>query len=724
VEAKLSLIVRRVAQVVMAIALLLLTTAVGASAKPSSFPRYDHVFLMMEENEPYANIIGNPHAPILNALAKDYGLATDYHGTSDPSEPNYVAILGGNDFGISSDDPFYFPGQSVNAPNVMSELDSAGDSWKAYLQGMPYDGYRGYCFPAKCNGIPDADTQYVAKHNGIVNFADMHTPAEFAKEQPYGHLADDLASGQVPNFSYIVPDECDDMHGAPPWCVDSDNPGTVGDNWLVATGDKFVGQTVDAITSAPVWKKGHNAIVITWDEGNAATDKIVAIVITNHGPRGLTDPTDYNHYSLTASLLDAFGLSCLQHSCSASPMTPLFSTQGPATTPSLPAPFQPPANKTPQPPRHKVLGPKVTVGGSGWKVVPSPSLTNVDNVLASVSAASPRDAWAVGTYYPNEKDAAVLQTLGEHWNGSRWTAYPLPNVGFNENSLLGVSELRSGQAWAVGYFINEAYAQRALVERYSGHAWHVVRIPEPGAEGNILYGVAAISNRDVWGVGGQRDVNGVWHPLVEHWNGTTWRIGHFPTTTNAGSELLYAVSAATGSDVYAVGQDGTGFPERIVIGHFHAHGWSLVRSPADASESLDPLGLDATHGAVTIVGQREPDTVPNRTLVAAGPSSGVGLRTTPSQGAGENDLFSVTTASDGSKWADGWYIDPKTGNHEPIIEQGLGVKWSIVPTPDLNADQGDNGLAGIAAIPGGGLWAVGLRTNEQGNPATLIEYRK
>ena len=49
--------------------------------------------------------------------------------------------------------------------------------------------------------------------------------------------------------------------------------------------------------------------------------------------------------------------------------------------------------------------------------------------------------------------------------------------------------------------------------------------------------------------------------------------------------------------------------------------------------------------------------------------------------------------------------------------------WSIAPTPDLSGDQGDNGLAGIAAIPGGGIWAVGLQTNPiTGAPQTLIEY--
>ena len=69
------------------------------------------------------------------------------------------------------------------------------------------------------------------------------------------------------------------------------------------------------------------------------------------------------------------------------------------------------------------------------------------------------------------------------------------------------------------------------------------------------------------------------------------------------------------------------------------------------------------------------------------------------------------------------YIDPSSGNHEPIIEQGADGRWSIVATPDLSGDQGDNGFAGIAAVPGGGLWAVGLQTNAiTGAPQTLIEY--
>ena len=124
-------------------------------------------------------------------------------------------MLGGDTFGISSDDPYWFLGQTVSASNLMSELEGAGKTWRGYFQNMPYPGYRGYCYPDKRNGIPDADTQYVSKHNGIVNFADLQTPSELAKMYPITQLSTDPAAGSVPSFSYIVPDECRSSHGDP-----------------------------------------------------------------------------------------------------------------------------------------------------------------------------------------------------------------------------------------------------------------------------------------------------------------------------------------------------------------------------------------------------------------------------------------------------------------------------------------------------------------------------
>ena len=65
------------------------------------------------------------------------------------------------------------------------------------------------------------------------------------------------------------------MHGAPPWCVDSGAPGSVQQNFLIAQGDKFVGDVVNEITASSLWQSGNNAIVVTFDEGNTAKSQIL-----------------------------------------------------------------------------------------------------------------------------------------------------------------------------------------------------------------------------------------------------------------------------------------------------------------------------------------------------------------------------------------------------------------------------------------------------------------
>src|SRR5262245_11150629 len=235
------------------------TAAAAPAGGPApTVPRYDHIFVIVEENHGFADVIGNSAAPNLNALAQQFGLGTAYFGTSHPSEPNYVALLGGSDFGISSDDPYYMAAQTVNAPSLISQLDQAGISWKAYLQGLPHPDYRGMCYPSHCNGSPDNDPLYVSKHDGIQNFTSSRTPADWARQVPIEQPSQD----NVPAFAYVIPDECHDQHGDPPYCIDGGNPGDPQDQRLVAFGDQYLGHLVSTITNASFWARGNNAIAI------------------------------------------------------------------------------------------------------------------------------------------------------------------------------------------------------------------------------------------------------------------------------------------------------------------------------------------------------------------------------------------------------------------------------------------------------------------------------
>ena len=79
----------------------------SASPRPAAAGHYDHIFVIVEENHSFTDVIGNSAAPNLNALASAYGVATNFFAVTHPSEPNYVALLGGSPFTVNSDNAYY-----------------------------------------------------------------------------------------------------------------------------------------------------------------------------------------------------------------------------------------------------------------------------------------------------------------------------------------------------------------------------------------------------------------------------------------------------------------------------------------------------------------------------------------------------------------------------------------------------------------------------------------
>jgi phosphatidylinositol-3-phosphatase len=307
---------------------------------------YQHIVVIIEENRAFDDIIGSPMAPNLTALANQYGLATRFFAETHPSEPNYVAILGGSTFGITDDDAYYcrfgsrdencsgatrpgYPDHTIVARSLMDQLAEHGLTWRGYFESIPSPGSRLAWSPQTA----DQPAQlYASKHNGFMNFARVQNDPQLATHiVGFDRLKANLASGNLPNYAQIVPNQCNDMHGlgganVPRDCVYSNNAG------LIARGDTVAGELVQLIQASPVWSSTQNvAIVITWDENdgahhaddppapgccgydpndpaNAGGGRIATIVITNHGPRGVTDNTPYNHYSLLRTTEDAFGI--------------------------------------------------------------------------------------------------------------------------------------------------------------------------------------------------------------------------------------------------------------------------------------------------------------------------------------------------------------------------------------------------------------------------------
>jgi hypothetical protein len=248
-------------------------------------PSFSHVFVIVMENHEYNTVIGNPAAPYTNGLVSRYGLATNYFAASHPSLPNYLALTAGSTFGIASDCTTCF----TSATNIADQLDASGRSWKAYMEDMPVP-----CFMGASSG------NYAMKHNPFMYYNDIRgNPARCAAHvQPFTQFWVDMSSGPVPNFVWITPNMCNDMHDCP-----------------VATGDAWLRSVVPTITGSAAFRNG-GVLFITYDEGSSSAGccsgswggHVATLVIAPNAVSGLRSGTAENHYGLLRTIEDGFHL--------------------------------------------------------------------------------------------------------------------------------------------------------------------------------------------------------------------------------------------------------------------------------------------------------------------------------------------------------------------------------------------------------------------------------
>lgn len=270
-----------------------------ASGGGSSVPSYQHVFIIVMENQDYDSVIGSSDAPYINGtLARGGTVFANYGNIAHPSEPNYIALLGGDTFGVDNDDDP--PSNVQSARNLVDLLEAKGESWKGYMESMPSNAY------------PHTTDAYAPKHDPFVYFSDItHNAGRANRVVPYTQLARDLASAATtPNFVWITPNLCDDMHD----CAVSD-----GDTWL--------SQQVPHLLNSPACTQSKCLLAITWDE-DEGSGHLPALLYGAGVRAGYTSPAAYNHYALLHTIEKALGLSTLTANDANAPlMTDAFSSQ-------------------------------------------------------------------------------------------------------------------------------------------------------------------------------------------------------------------------------------------------------------------------------------------------------------------------------------------------------------------------------------------------------------
>jgi phosphatidylinositol-3-phosphatase len=234
---------------------------------------------VVEENHSYASVIGNSAMPYVNGLASQYGLATQYYANTHPSIGNYFMLTTGQV--VTNDDNF---GGTVDIDNIVRDLVSAGKTWKSYAEGLPAVGY-----------LADGPPPYAKSHNPFPYFSDVvANRAESANLVPFSQFASDLASGQLPNFSFVVPNSLDDAH---------DGTLSQADTWL----ELNIGPLLASATFP------NSLLIIVFDESDATDTAgggghVPAIIVSPKAKSGYKSTTTYQHQSTLRLILQALGV--------------------------------------------------------------------------------------------------------------------------------------------------------------------------------------------------------------------------------------------------------------------------------------------------------------------------------------------------------------------------------------------------------------------------------
>jgi len=250
-----------------------------------------------------------------------------------------------------------------------------------------------------------------------------------------------------------------------------------------------------------------------------------------------------------------------------------------------------------------------------------------------------------------------------------WQVVPSPAIDVSSSTfgakLNAVAVVSATDIWAVGFGPQPggpAYAKQTLIEHWDGTSWRIVPSPNPPSTyAQVeLDSVFALAANDVWAVGFGENPAGLVSPaditLVEHWDGTSWGIVPSPNPDQEVNQL-HSIAGVASNDLWAVGQRGEGSaaccPYESLIEHWNGTSWSVAPNPGQA----------ALQGI---------------TAVAA------------------NDVWAVGT--------------PAAGGGD-IIEHWDGTAWSTVAAPVANANGGGISLRAVTAVSATDIWAVGDQEN-------------
>ena len=308
-----------------------LSKMVAASQSPvaPSGQYFDHVVVIMMEDHGMQDICaGNPPpcsasngAAYMAGLANSNAIGSQYLGVSHFSQADYLAMIGGDTFGCGNNGC-----PPVSNPNLIDRLESAGLTWKGYMEDQNV--------AAGCDNT--YHEPYTLEHNPFDGFSDiLNNPSRCAQivlANPSSctvtdcALVNDLNSASPPNYMWLTPNNCNNMHGFTGVCAES-----------IPTGDNYLHSLVPNILNSNAFTAQRSLLFVVFDEGNgycplngSSEDCVYAVMAGPEAKTSFVSSNLYNHYSFLKTVEVNWNLASLtSNDANASPMTEFLTTTPP-----------------------------------------------------------------------------------------------------------------------------------------------------------------------------------------------------------------------------------------------------------------------------------------------------------------------------------------------------------------------------------------------------------
>ncbi|CAK5274060.1 unnamed protein product [Mycena citricolor] len=248
---------------------------------------FDRIMIVWLENTDFATAAATP---TFQKLAKEGILFTDYNSVTHPSQPNYIASMGGDFFGAGDDTFVHIPS---NITTVIDLLEEKGVSWAAYQESIPTDGFFGYSYTAPDylgKGLSPY-TYYMRKHNPPMIYDAVAGDAERVKRiRSFNDFANDAVNGTLPQWMFVTPNMVNDAHD-----TTIDFAAEFLDYWLVP------------LLSDTRVNGDRTLILLTFDETETYSEQntVYTVALGSAIPaklKGTKDATLYTHYSLISTV--------------------------------------------------------------------------------------------------------------------------------------------------------------------------------------------------------------------------------------------------------------------------------------------------------------------------------------------------------------------------------------------------------------------------------------